>query len=85
MQQDNRPTGHAAPRQADPAPTIPHPWSPGLRIAYGAYQGLIHPALPVLLLLLLMRAQREPLYARNLRQRFGGPAPPAVVPPFFPE
>lgn len=46
-------------------------WTPKLRLSYLVYQVLLHFSLPVLLVILFLRARREPLYRRNLRERFG--------------
>ncbi len=42
-----------------------------LRIGYLLYQFLYHLFLPFLVLLLLRRARKEPLYAKHMHQRFG--------------
>ncbi len=47
------------------------PWSGSLRLAYWLYQVALHLGLPGLLLLLFLRARKEPLYKRNLPERFG--------------
>ena len=60
------------PRKDGQTSTLPDfPWSARLRFVYVLYQVLLHLALPALLLLLLIRSKREPLYRSNLAHRFG--------------
>lgn len=55
----------------DPMRRFTHAESWKLRIGYLLYQLLFHLFLPFLVLLLLHRARKEPLYGKHLHQRFG--------------